>query len=69
LVEDFMSGIAKAVTKKKLSDLKNDKSDLEYWLSKTDQERMEAMEKLRKQYGGSDQRLQRVVRVIKRKKS
>ena len=64
-----MSEIAKVVTKKKLSDLKNDKSDLEYWLSKTHQERIEAMEKLRKQYGGSDERLQRVVRVIKRKKS
>ncbi len=64
-----MSEIVKVVTKKKLSDLKNDKSDLEYWLSKTDQERIEAVEKLRRQYGGSDQRLQRVVRVIKRKKS
>ncbi len=64
-----MSEIAKVVTKKKLSDLKNDKSDLEYWLSKTHQERIEAVEKLRRQYGGSDQRLQRVVRVTKRKKS
>lgn len=64
-----MSEIVKVVTKKKLSDLKNDKSDLEYWLSKTHQERIEAVEKLRRQYGGSDQRLQRVVRVIKRKKS
>ena len=64
-----MSEIVKVVTKKKLSDLKNDKSDLEYWLSKTDQERIEAVEKLRRQYGGSDQRLQRVVRVTKRKKS
>jgi hypothetical protein len=69
LFEDVVSGIVKVVTKKKLADLKNDKSDLDFWLSKTPQERMEAMEELRRQYGGSDQRLQRVVRVIKRKRS
>jgi len=64
-----MEKIRKVVTKKKLSEQKNDKSDLEYWLSKTPEERISAVEELRRQYVGSEERLQRVVRVIKRKKS
>jgi len=64
-----MSEIKKVVTKKKLSDLKKDKSDLNYWLSKTPQERILAVEELRRQYAGSEARLQRVVRIVKRKKS
>jgi hypothetical protein len=64
-----MREIKKVVTKKKLSDLKNDKSDLNYWLSKTPDERILAVEELRRQYAGSEERLQRVVRIIKRKKS
>ena len=39
-----MREIKKVVTKKKLSDLKNDKSDLNYWLSKTPDERILAVE-------------------------
>ncbi|HPS31517.1 MAG TPA: toxin secretion, membrane fusion protein [bacterium] len=64
-----MREIKKVITKKKLSDLKNDKSDLNYWLSKTTDERILAVEELRSQYAGSEERLQRVVRIIKRKKS
>lgn len=64
-----MREIKKVITKKKLSDLKNDKSDLNYWLSKTTDERILAVEELRSQYVGSEERLQRVVRIIKRKKS
>jgi len=64
-----MGEIKKVVTKKKLGDLKNDKSDLNYWLSKTPDERILAVEELRRQYAGSEERLQRVVRIIKRKKS
>jgi len=64
-----MREIKKVITKKKLSDLKNDKSDLNYWLSKTTDERILAVEELRRQYAGSEERLQRVVRIIKRKKS
>ncbi len=64
-----MREIKKVVTKKKLSELKNDKSDLNYWLSKTPDERILAVEELRRQYAGSEERLQRVVRIIKRKKS
>lgn len=64
-----MGEIKKVVTKKKLGDLKNDKSDLNYWLSKTPDERILAVEELRRQYAGSEERLQRVVKIIKRKKS
>jgi hypothetical protein len=48
-------------------DLKRDssiKEDLAYWLSKTPQERIAAIELLRRQYHGSSARLQRSARVI-----
>ncbi len=38
--------------------------DLAYWLSKTPQERIAAIEFLRRQYYGSSARLQRSARVI-----
>lgn len=53
-------------TVKKL-DLKRESSireDLAYWLSKTPQERIAAIEFLREQYHGSPERLQRSARVI-----
>ena len=53
-------------TVKKL-DLKRDssiKEDLVYWLSKTPQERIAAIEFLRRQYHGSSARLQKSARVI-----
>jgi hypothetical protein len=40
------------------------KEDLAYWLSKTPQERIAAVELLRRQYHGSSARLQRTARVI-----
>ncbi len=42
------------------------KQNLEYWLSKTPQERLEAVDLLRKQLHGDSIRLQRTVRVIQR---
>ncbi|MEI6054650.1 MAG: hypothetical protein WCR55_01215 [Lentisphaerota bacterium] len=41
------------------------KENLEYWLSRTPAERVEAIEILRKQYYGNTERLQRFVRVIR----
>ena len=38
--------------------------DLKYWLAKTPDERIEAVEILRKQYHGNTVRLQRSVRII-----
>jgi hypothetical protein len=49
-------------------DLKRDSSireDLDYWLSKTPQERIAAIEFLRGQHRGSSARLQRSARVVK----
>jgi hypothetical protein len=45
------------------------KQNLEYWLSKTPEERLSAVEILRRQIYGDSKRLQRTARVIKRKKS
>jgi len=53
--------IVKKVDLKKHSSIKE---DLAYWLSKTPQERIAAIELLRKQYHGSSARLQRSARVI-----
>jgi len=50
-------------------DLKKDSSiqdDLAYWLSKTPEERVSAIEFLRRQQHGSSARLQRFARVIQR---
>jgi hypothetical protein len=40
--------------------------DLEYWLNRTPEERISAVEFLRRQYYGSSDRLQRVCRIIER---
>jgi len=42
------------------------REDLEFWLSKTPEERIATVEFLRKQFGGSTARLQRTARVIQR---
>lgn len=57
--------IKKVVTKKNLKDSETDQN-LEYWLSKTPQERVEAVEILRRQMYGNSERLQRVARIIQR---
>ena len=40
--------------------------DLEYWLNRTPEERISAVEILRRQYYRSSERLQRVCRIIER---
>ncbi len=47
-------------------DFSSIKENLIYWLIKTPEERVAAVDYLRKQYHGSTERLQRSVRVIKR---
>lgn len=42
----------------------SDKENLAYWLSKSPEERIEAVEILRRQYYRSSTRIQRVVKVI-----
>ena len=58
--------IKKVVHKKNLSDPQSAKQDLLYWLSQPPEERIAAVEYLRRQYYGNSERLQRVVRAIKR---
>jgi len=58
--------IDKVITKVRLEGQSN---DLSFWLSKTPQERIAALERIRQEYNrgkyGLDVRLQRVCRVIK----
>jgi hypothetical protein len=43
------------------------KEDLDFWLSKTPEERIEAVEILRRQIDGNTGRLQRTAHIIQRK--
>ena len=60
----------KVIRKISLKDKRN--YDLEYWLSKTPEERISAIEFLRQQFyeteDGSTPRLQRVIKIIKRER-
>jgi hypothetical protein len=58
--------IQRRVNKRRLRDFSSIKEDLLYWLSKAPEERVAAVDYLRKQYHGSTERLQRSARVIKR---
>lgn len=62
--------IRKTVQKHRMDKDFEIKQNLEYWLSRPPEERLEAVEILRRQvYGETTPRLQRVVRVIKRSQS
>ena len=61
--------IAKVVQKKELQDFSEIKENLAYWLSRTSEERVSAVEYLRRQLNGSSARLQRSARVIQRPQS
>ena len=58
--------IEKVVAKHDLTTYDEVKANLAYWLSKTPEERVGAIEVLRRQLYGYTPRLQRVARVIKR---
>jgi hypothetical protein len=58
--------IQKVVKIKELKDCNSAKDDLAFWLSKSPEERMDAVEYLRRQYHGNTARLQRVAKVIQR---
>jgi len=58
--------IEKILSKCTLNDWSKIKDDLQYWLSKTPKQRIEAVEILRRQYYGDSAGLQRTVRVVKR---
>jgi hypothetical protein len=56
--------IEKVVTKRQLDDFSSIKADYSYWMTKTAEERVEAVELLRRQYHGDSVRLQRSARVV-----
>ena len=56
--------IKKLVKKYRIEDLSSIREDLAYWLSKSSEERISAVEILRRQYHGNTARLQRSARVI-----
>ena len=58
--------IAKVIKVRELNDNALILDDLKYWLSKSPEERVEAVDYLRKQFHGNSERLQRVVRVVQR---
>ncbi len=58
--------IEKVVKKGTLDDRFHKEADLAYWLTKSPQERIEAVEILRRQRDGSTARLQRIARVVQR---
>ncbi len=61
--------LQKTLTKHTLKETSLKNHDLAYWLSKTPEERIAAVEYLRRQLHGSSTRLQRSARIIQRKKS
>jgi hypothetical protein len=58
--------IQKIVKKHRLQERTTTQDDLAYWLSKTPEERIAAVEYLRRQYYGNATRLQRVAHIVQR---
>ena len=58
--------IEKVVRKANLSDFSETEENLKYWLSRPPEERVSAVEVLRRRQHGDTLRLQRVARVIER---
>lgn len=58
--------IEKVVRKGSLQDLSETKENLAHWLSKTPDERIGEVERLRRQFHGSSARLQRSARIVQR---
>ena len=63
-----MMGMLKKVIKVKSKRDNEIRDNLAYWLSKTPEERLSAVEHLRRQQDGNQERLQRVLRVTQRTK-
>ena len=57
--------IQKVITKRKM-DESSSLDDLAYWLNRPPEERISAVEILRRQYYESSERLQRVSRIVER---
>jgi hypothetical protein len=61
--------IKKVVRKRSLQGFSEVKENLAYWLSKTPDERIAEVDRLRRQYDGSSTRLQRSARIVQRSRS
>jgi hypothetical protein len=61
--------IEKVVRKGNMKDVIEVQENLAYWLSRTPEERVAAVEYLRRQIDGSSARLQRSARVVQRSQS
>ena len=48
----------------KIKNIRDKDDALTYWLSRSPRERIEAVEILRKQFNGSTERFQRIIRII-----
>jgi hypothetical protein len=60
--------IEKVMKKRTLGEYSEIREDLEYWLSKSSEERVSAVEILRRQRHGDSLRLERVARVVQRRR-
>jgi len=58
--------IEKVVNKRNLKDFSSIREDLDYWLSKTPEERVATVDYLRRQFHGSTARLQRTASITQR---
>ena len=58
--------IRKVISKRKVDD-SSILDDLAYWLNRSPEERLSAVEILRRQYYGGSGRLQRISRIVERK--
>ena len=59
--------IQKIVKKAGMNEFSSIKEDLSYWLSRPSEERVAAVDYLRRQYNGNTARLQRFARIIQLK--
>jgi hypothetical protein len=59
----------RVVTKRNMKGFDEVKKNLAYWLTRTPEERVAAVEYLRRKFNGSSARLQRSARVIQRSQS
>jgi len=61
--------IRKTVKKRDMGNFSEIRQNLQYWLNRTPEERLAAVDALRREYYGDSQRLQRVARIIQQAQS
>jgi len=61
--------IRKTVKKQDIDNFSEIRQNLEYWLSRPPEERLAAVDALRREYYGDTHRLQRVARIVQQEQS